>query len=289
MRRRALLAGLGAFAAGRAGAASGSDIPSRLVALEWSIVSMLLSLGVAPVGMPEIRAYTRWVGEPPVPPGTADIGVKTEPNLEAVAALRPDLILTSPLNRLLEPKLTAIAPIREVPIYTEAGMPLHLATEQLREFGALLGRGAEAGRVIASAEAAFEAVRSAVRSEAGRPILLLSFLDAQHVRIFGRSSLFGNVLERVGLSNGWDRAVNLWGFVIVGLAELAPLREARLLVLEPIPPGILEQMSARSLWANLPAVRAGRSATIPAAWHYGDLTAARRFASFLPKALGSAA
>lgn len=286
MRRRDLLAGAAACvpAAGARAAA-----PGRIVALEWSIVSMLLSLGVPPVGMPEIRAYGEWVVAPPVPPGTADIGIKTEPNLEAVAALRPDLILASPLNRAIAPLLGEIAPVREVPIYTDARAPLRLAAERLRDLGALLGREEEARREIAAAEGVFDAVRRDLETRRDRPVVMISLLDARHVRIFGHGSLFGDVLARVGLVNGWDRPVNVWGFVLVGLAELARFPEARLLLAEPIPPGALAHPARASLWSSLPAVRAGRSATVPAAWQYGDLVAARRFASFLPQALGSAA
>lgn len=250
---------------------------------------MLLSLGVAPVGMPEIRAYGEWVAEPLVPPGTADIGVKTEPNLEAVAALRPDLILVSPLNRIIVPLLETIAPVREVPIYTDAAAPLRLAAEELAALGRLLGREAEAAREFAAADATFASVARAVETRRDRPIVLVSLLDAQHVRVFGRGSLFVDVLERVGLASGWTRPVNLWGFVLVGIAELATLPASRLLVVEPTPPGVRARLDRSGLWSSLPAVRAGRVASVQAAWQYGDLTAARRFASFLPQALGGVA
>ena len=286
MNRRRLLCGtallLGASAAG-------ATPPRRIVALEWSIVSMLLSLGVAPVGMPEIGAYAQWVGEPAPPPGTADIGIKTEPNLEAVAALRPELILASPLNRVIAPLLATIAPVREVAIYTEAATPLLCATEELRRLGTALDRAPEAEREIANADAAFAAARHALDGRRDRPVVMVSFLDAQHVRVFGRGSLFGDVLTRLGLANGWDRPVNLWGFALVGIAELAAFAEARLVVVAPTPPGLTERLGHASLWSSLPAVRAKRVAATPAAWQYGDLTAARRFASFLPPALGSAA
>lgn len=250
---------------------------------------MLLSLGIAPLGMPEIRAYRDWVAEPAPPAGTVDIGIKTEPNLEAVAALRPDLILTSPLNRIIAPLLERIAPVREVPIYTDAAAPLRLSTEQLRVLGTLLERPAEAERQIAEGEAVFDAARDALAARRDRPVVMAGFLDAHHVRVFGRGSLFGDVLARVGLANGWDRPVNLWGFVLVGIAELAAFPEARLVVVEPTPSGVMAQLGRASLWSSLPAVRAGRVATTPAAWQYGDLTAARRFAAFLPQALGAAA
>ena len=223
------------------------------------------------------------------PGGVADIGIKTEPNLETVAGLRPDLILTSPLNRAIKPLLRVIAPVREVPIYTDAAAPLRIATEQLTGLSVLLGRTAEADAEIASAKATFARSAEALQARRDRPVVILSFLDAQHARVFGRGSLFADVLQEVGLANAWTQPVNLWGFVVVGIAELARYPEARLLVVEPTPPGVMTLLNRATLWSSLPAVRAGRLAVAPAAWQSGDLVAARRFAGFLPKALGAAA
>lgn len=285
MRRRDLLVAGAALAAAPALAAP----PRRMVALEWSIVSMLLSLGLPPVGMPEIAAYGTWVVEPRVPAGVQDVGVKTEPNLEAVAALRPDLILISPLSRPIVPQLESIAPVREVAIYTEAREPVRLATEGLRDLGALLGREPEADAVIRRCEAVFASARSALARRGDRPCLLISFLDAQHIRVFGHGSLFADVLGRVGLQDAWRGPSNVWGFTLGGLAEIAAYPEARILVAEPDPSGIAQSLDGPGLWRRLPAVRAGRTARLPAAWHYGDLVAAARFAASLPHALREAA
>ncbi|RUA22576.1 hypothetical protein DSL92_05165 [Billgrantia gudaonensis] len=45
-----------------------------------------------------------------------------------------------------------------------------------------------------------------------QPLLLVQFLDARHVRIYGSNSLPGIVLERLGLRNAWDSPSSRWGF-----------------------------------------------------------------------------
>jgi iron complex transport system substrate-binding protein len=42
-------------------------------------------------------AYRAWVGEPQLPAGVIDIGLRAQPNRELLAELKPDLILISPL------------------------------------------------------------------------------------------------------------------------------------------------------------------------------------------------
>ena len=283
MRRREALAG--ALAVAALGPPSAASQPARVVALEWSIVSILLSLGIVPVGMPEIEAYRRWVIEPAIPAGVADVGIKTEPNLEAVAALRPDLILVSPLSRPIAARLGTLAPVREVAIYTDERAPVRLATERLRELGTLFGRESTAERLVADSEEAFRRAREGVSGRTDRPILMASLLDSQHVRVSGRGSLFDDVLRRLGQTNAWTGTTNVWGFVLSGIADLAAYPEARLLALEPTPPGVAASLARQGLWSSLPAVRAGRVGTVPAAWHYGDLAAAARFARSLPPIL----
>ena len=279
MIRRDFLAGAACLAASRADAGA-----ARIVALEWNIISILLSLGITPVGVPEIRAYVEWVVEPAIPIATFDVGLRSEPNLEAIAGLKPDLILSSPLSCLVVPLLERIAPVREVAIYTEEGAPLRLAARETRALGQLLGRGPAAEQEIAVTEDAFERIAGLVGDGSG-PNLLMSFLDSRHVRVFGPSSLFGAVLSRLGLANAWTRPVNVWGFTQVGIAELATHPDARLLVIERAGFDPIRGLERASLWSNLPAVRVGRWARLPAAWFYGELSAARRFASLLPDAM----
>lgn len=283
--RRTVLAGLGALAYGPARAA----VPTRVVALEWSIVSMLLSIGIVPVGIGETDGYRAWVGSPALPAGVTDVGIRNEPNLEALSALRPDLILISPLSRAIASLLEAVAPVREITLYDAERAPLSRARRVLTELGATLGHEAEAAAAIARAEDVFSAARARLASEPRPALVMLSFLDARHARVFGPGSLFGDVVERVGLVNAWTIAGNEWGYTLVGIEALARLPEAALVVVEPVPPDVRLRAAGPSLWTNLPAIRAGRLVTLPPVWQFGDLEAGARFASLLADALAGAA
>ncbi len=282
--RRAVLAGLAALAHGPARAA----VPTRIVALEWSIVSMLLSIGIVPVGIGETDGYRAWVGSPVLPAGVTDVGIRNEPNLEALAALRPDLILISPLSRAISPLLEAVAPVREIALYDAERAPLNRARRALTELGAGLGREADAAAAIARSEEIFSAARARLASAPRPPLAMLSFLDARHARVFGPGSLFGDVVDQLGLVNGWTSAGNDWGYTLVGIEALARLPDVALVVVEPVPPDVRLRAAGPSLWTNLPAIRAGRLVTLSPVWQFGDLEAGARFAGLLADALAGA-
>ena len=92
-----------------------------------------------------------------------------------------------------------------------------------------------------------------------RPVLLVSFADARHARVYGANSLFGNVLTRLGLANVWTRPTNDWGFSLATIEDLAAYPDARLFYIDPTPPEVLRSLAGDGLLAHLPIVRAGRA------------------------------
>src|SRR5690606_16293795 len=85
---------------------------TRAVGLEWALVEYLVTLGVMPVGVADVPGYTAWVQGAPLAEGVADVGVRGEPSVEAIAALRPDLVLATPnVNEGALTQLEAVAPV----------------------------------------------------------------------------------------------------------------------------------------------------------------------------------
>lgn len=66
----------------------------RVVTAEWDHTENALALGVTPVGAGDTDQYRDWVAAgDPIPAETASIGTRSEPSLEKIAALQPDLII----------------------------------------------------------------------------------------------------------------------------------------------------------------------------------------------------
>lgn len=280
--RRAVVGAASILLAAPAFAAPALAVPApRVVAFDWGIVETLLGLGVVPVGVAEARDYGYWVGEPALPAGVADVGLRLEPNLEAVARLKPDLIVITPQLEALEPALARIAPTLRLAIFAAGGDVWARARHAALALADATGRADAGARLLAAADAALEAARPRVAPLVGRPLYLASFVDARHVRVYGRGSLFDAVLGRLGLANAFAGPASFWGFATFGLEHLAAPAEAALLIFEPVPREARETMAQGPLWRRLPMVEAGRVGLLPPVWSFGGLVSAMRFARVL--------
>ena len=255
----------------------------RLATLDWTLAETLVALGVAPVGVAQTAAYDAWVAEPALPASVADLGLRTQPSRERLAALAPDRILITPMFASLAPLLEPIAPVTTVPLYAgrDATWPALLATT--RRLADIAGRPAAAERLIATTETRLAGLRAAL-PETTRPLLMVQFMDARHVRVFGDHSLYQAVARRLGLENAWHRPTNAWGFSLVGLEALAGI-DARLMVIRPLPAGVEDALADNGLWQHLAAVRSGEVDYLPPVWSFGGLPSATRFAEALSRTL----
>ncbi|MBN8941170.1 MAG: ABC transporter substrate-binding protein [Rhizobiales bacterium] len=285
-RRRfaALALGLGAALSRPARAAA----PERVVAIDWGLAATLLSLGVTPLGIAETRLYRTWVAEPALPPAVRDIGLRTAPNLELLATLKPDLIVMTRQSENARALLRRIAPILTIDLYADDRRPLDRALAAVRELGTAFDRQDAAIALLGRFEATLADARRRIGSF-GRPVLAIGFMDARHVRVYGQGSLFADVLDRIGLVNAWRGPTNAWGFSLADIAELAAYADSRILVIEPTPPEAAASLTRAGLWRALPFVRDGRVTPIDPVWAFGDITAAGRFAGLVAQALAAPA
>jgi ferric hydroxamate transport system substrate-binding protein len=258
----------------------------RVVALDWAGGAMALSLGVTPVGLADKELYRTWVAEPLLPSEVMDVGLRTEPDLELVAELKPNLILTNPLGAGSRMLLERIAPTYVIDLTTNNGDLIDQAERGLTQLGERLGRVTEAEAFIEDTRAYFTKLRQSLAKDQ-RPFVVIQFLDPRYVRVYSTKSIFGGALEQLGLHNAWDGAGNLWGFDLVGIEKLAAFPDADIVVVDPLPSGVNLSANPDSLWGNLPAVRGGRVVHLPPAWPFGESTAARRFAALLTNALSA--
>lgn len=262
----------------------------RAVALDWALAETLLGLGVTPLGVAEPAGYRRWTSEPALPPEVVDVGLRIEPNLELLQTLHPDLILISPgfQSGVNQPFLERIAPTLLMAIYTADGKPYDRARTETMALATRLGRMAEGQALLDRTEAAIAAAhaRLAACAASVRPLYLVAFADARHVRVFGQGGMYQEVLDRLGLRNAWTGASTAWGFVTVGLDELAGRTDARLLYFEPVVKDAEKTLAESPLWRSLDFVRQDRVHALPSVWAFGGLPSAARFATLLADRLG---
>lgn len=263
------------------------ETPERIVALNWAATEALLLLGVTPVGVADLEGYQYWVQEPALPDGVQNVGTRVAPSLEAIAALKPDLIVTSaemaPATDLLE----RIAPTYVISVYKENSQPFAKARTMMLTLGEILEREQKAEAVVDDVQQTLDAQKARL-AKAGisqRPIALVNFLDNRHVRIYTPNGLYQRALDALGLTNAWPHEGNFWGFSVIGLEALAPYDNSRLVVISPTPPGLADNLAESPFWTYLPPVQKNRVYRIDAAWPFGGIYPVKRLAVMLTDSL----
>lgn len=266
--------------------ADGLPAPARrIVTLDWGVAETLVALGAPPAGVPDIRGYADWVADPPLPAGTVNLGSRFEPNLELIRSLKPDLIILIPFQSGLEPLLRRIAPTLTLSVHQGVGQPYAAAQEATRTLGRLTGREAEAEALITRTETILSDSRARFAVAPPPPVLVSAVADAHHLWVFGQGSLYGDLLGRLGLRNGWTEPVSDWGFSAVGADRLAEAGDSTFVTLRPLPPDYETGLTQSPLWQALPFVQAGRVTVLPPVLMFGMLPSSARFATLLADAL----
>jgi ABC-type Fe3+-hydroxamate transport system substrate-binding protein len=288
--RRTVLRGLAAMPLLAAPRAFALGKYQRIISLDYALASTLLSIGAKPLGVASLADWGRWVVEPAVPDDVVDIGSSWEVNFELLAALKPDLVLTTPYLEALRPRLEAFAPVLSIPVYNGDGKPVLPATYEATEtLGDHIGLGAEARAFLAKAERTFAACQKRLAHNRDR-VLLVNIMDPRHARVFGAPGLYHGVLERLGIANAWAGTGNYWGFQTIGIEELAGYDDPdiRLFAFEPLPRDVMPKLTTSPIWQALPAAQPGRFDILPGVLMFGMVREAMRFANIITDRLAPA-
>lgn len=169
--------------------------PQRVIVLDGPQLDACLAVGVKPVG-----AVTGFADAPfplylsDATEGIENIGTISEPNLEHIVSLAPDLILGSNLrNEDIHSTLTEIAPT----VFSEA------VSDDWRGNFTLwtdaLNKTAEAEEVAAAYEARLEEFRTATDGERQDWVISVVRFLADHVRLYNDTSFIGTILKDADL------------------------------------------------------------------------------------------
>lgn len=170
--------------------------PQRVVVISTGQLDGLLTLGLVPVGTTRgtgaalVPGYlaTAFPGDADALGGMADLGTRQEPNLEAVAAAKPDLILVNKAGAAdYADQLAAIAPT----VMTE-GTGVNWKQDFLLLADAL-GRTQQAQAVLD----AFHAT-AAANASGTVPSVSLIRTTSDRTRIFGVASFAGSIAQDAG-------------------------------------------------------------------------------------------
>lgn len=254
--------------------------PQRVVVLEPSLGDVAVALGVTPVGAVTETADAFHEHLQPYFDGVQSVGFEWEPNLEAITALEPDLILTWDYQGDNFEQLTKIAPTVALPynaFEAEVGTPrsnTQWLTWFVRDMGVVLNRAEAVEEVLADYRSAVVRARAAVTEAVGdAPV---ATMDVRADRILLGGLLFDGVVMTLygDLCLTPDPlAPEDQGWVDISLETLPEVRAEHifLFVTDDEAEERYAELQSRALWRGLPAVQQGNVYLVPPGLYYrGD-------------------
>ncbi|MBP6345651.1 iron-siderophore ABC transporter substrate-binding protein [Neisseriaceae bacterium CLB008] len=258
----------------------------RIITSDWTVAETLVALQHPPIGVGDKRAYERWVIEPKLPVSSVDLGLRTQPNIELVLSLQPDYIVNAQWLQQALPNLPSLGQKINLEFYSDKGHSWAQSVAATRTLGTLIKRPQAAEKLIHQTQTQLRQQGLAVAAWRDRPLAVVQFVDARHLRIYGTNSLYGTVLSMMSLNNAWPKVHNAWGAEQIDLTQLAKLPVNTLMVIvAPYPPHLAQQVAQNKLWLRLPFGQPQHTLNLPAVWSFGGLPAMGRFADVLSQRL----
>lgn len=102
-----------------------SGTPARVVVMEYELIEHVQAAGVTPVGVTERETVNEYVPlREKLDESIVDVGLRDEPDMEAIISLEPDLIIAaSPRQDEILDQLASIAPTVQVATYSPFAAP----------------------------------------------------------------------------------------------------------------------------------------------------------------------
>ncbi|WP_175012914.1 ABC transporter substrate-binding protein [Burkholderia lata] len=267
--------------------------PQRVVALDFMFAESVIALDLVPVGMADTAFYPGWLGyQSERLANVTDIGSRQEPGLEAIAAVKPDLIIGVGFRHApIFDALDRIAPtilFQFSPNVSDGGVPvtqLDWMRQIFRTIGAVTGRDARAQAVDAQLDAgiARNAARLAAAGRKGERVALLQDLGLpdRYWAYTGNSTSAG-LARALGLDS-WPTKPTREGTLYVTSADL--LRQRELAVMFVTASGMDVPLSAKldsPVWRYVPAMKEHRIALIERnIWGFGGPMSALKLADVM--------
>ncbi|MHC3470999.1 ABC transporter substrate-binding protein [Streptomyces sp. 7R007] len=249
-----------------------------VVGTEWNVVESLLTLGVDPVGVADVKGYKTWDTAAPLTGTPKDIGTRGEPSMDTIASLSPDLIVaTTDLPASAVKQLRTIAPVLQVRS-ADASDQIGQMEKNLDLIAQATGTTAEAQKAEKSFDAKVAEGKKAL-ADAGLDGQEFAFADGYvasnqvSIRPYTSGSLVGAVNAAIGLKNAWtvkgDADYGLATTDVEGLSGLGDVQFAYIGNTSESDP-FAKDLAKNAVWKGLPFVKKGNVHRLPdGIWMFG--------------------
>ncbi|MGP5326385.1 ABC transporter substrate-binding protein [Vreelandella titanicae] len=245
--------------------------PPRIVTLYQGATDSAVALGLTPIGVVD-----SWLEKPmyrylrDALDSVEHVGLETQPNLEKIAWLNPDLVIASDFRHArIAPLLEAIAPTVSAPTVFNFKTTLNMVANAT-------GREAQANELLEQWDdrvADFrQQIAAKLSSEWPQKVAVVRF-KSDHVRIY-TSGFTGSILDELGFNQPDTLQSQSWGMKLSSTENIPVLdADALFILLEPDDPAIADNYqhwASHPLWQQLSAVQSGRVFEVePVSWMMG--------------------
>jgi len=250
----------------------------KVVGTEWNVVENLVSLGVDPVGVSDVKGYQAWDSTVPLTNDPTDIGTRGEPSVDTIATLAPDLIVaTTDLTEAAVAQLRKIAPVIQVRS-ADASDQINQMLTNLDMIAQATGTETRAAEVTAAFKAKLAEGKAAIAAAGltGEKVAFADgYLDANQVAIrpYAKGSLIGDVTEQLGLVNAWTiKGDAAYGLATTDVEGLTKLGDVHFLYFSNSVDGdpFVDSLAKNAIWKSLPFVKSDQVDRIPdGIWVFG--------------------
>ena len=260
---------------------------TKVVGLEWGAIENLITLGVMPVGVADVKGYTNWVTAAKLDSAVKDVGTRGESSVDAIAALSPDLIITT-----TDESANSIAQYEKIaPVLVIRGADAANAIPQMKTnlelIGSAVGKADQAKQVNADFDKKVAEAKQKI-ADAGKAGESYTMSDGYKqgstisIRMYTTGSLLGAVLTELGLKNGWTAAGDKdYGLAQTDLEGLTKVPNGNFLYIANNADGgdvFGGDLAKNAIWKNLPFVKANDVHRLPdGIWMFGGPKSTEQF------------
>jgi ferric hydroxamate transport system substrate-binding protein len=258
----------------------------RVAVLEWQQIEDVLSLCINPIAVADVKGFTTWDTAEKLPAGVIDVGTRGEPNLDALFATNPDLVIIEAYT----PDDAIIGQLAKfnVPVLATKGADTASPVETMLSTFALIAKATGRDERAAVVTKEFRDHLAAAKQKVANAGKVTDFVYFDgwiqggnvSIRPFGQGSLMGELGEELGLKNAWtekvDAAYGLGQTDIEGMTKVGSATFFHTGTKDG-DSDVIAELNKNEIWKSLPAVTSGRVHPFPAGiWTFGGPRSAQQ-------------
>lgn len=174
---------------------AGANPPQRIVSLAPNLTEILFDLGLGD----RVAGVTRFCDWPAAAGKKPQVGGYTNPSLEAIVALRPDLVVMTDEGtpREIHDRLVRLG----IPVYVFRAKRLEQLPQALREIGPAVGAEAAAKKRAAAIEDALRRLSSRAGERKGNIRTALFVIQPEPLMVAGPGTVIDDAMTVLGVRN----------------------------------------------------------------------------------------